>query len=167
MMKADQVRQCDWIEAFKWYRFLNAYLFTVWVAEFGKWDIKGVFEAGDEELEKKFDRYLNKLVLNVLMSLREDKGDGKPEDILVIVDMEGYTMSQLASAPSKFIARNTRQLLGHEMYSFLDAFFPLSVIAIRYITRKIVELFAIANRRLASGYIINGEFPTFFPLMLA
>ena len=72
-------------------------LFPVWVAEFGKWDLKKIFESGDAELEMKMDRYINKLIFNILSSIRDG---GSADEIVAIVDMEGYTLAQLTSAPS-------------------------------------------------------------------
>ena len=66
--------------------------------------MKKIFEAGDEELEKKLDRYINKLIFNILSSLRED--EGSPGEIVGIVDMEGYSLAQLASTRSKKILSN-------------------------------------------------------------
>ena len=87
-------------------------------------------ESGDESV-KIVDRYIDQLVGNVLDSLKlmsPPGEDDSPAEIVVIVDMDGYNLAQLASVAS-----------------------------IRYLIRKVSELEPVARRRLGSAYVINSK----------
>ena len=77
--------------------------FQVWITEFGKWDLKKVFEGG-EEILKEFDHYVDQLIVNVLESLQLEShknNEDAPGEVVAVIDMDGYNLAQLASVPSK------------------------------------------------------------------
>ncbi|CAG7821018.1 unnamed protein product, partial [Allacma fusca] len=71
----------------------------VWVLEAGKLDFRRVVEPGEESLATA-KRYLFQAIFNIIRSFLEaDSGDKEVRKALVILDMEGFSLKQVNSAP--------------------------------------------------------------------
>ena len=76
---------------------------SVWVVEFGKWDVRKIVEGGGQ-MAKDFDRYCNQAVWRVINSTTlRSTPDYPVSEYTGIVDFDGYSLQQLSSTSSKWI----------------------------------------------------------------
>ena len=75
--------------------------FTVWVMEFGKWDIMEAIEQG-EDYKAMFQKYVNQFIYRIIKSIGDKATEEDPVSHLVIIyDMDGFSFNQLASPNGK------------------------------------------------------------------
>ena len=80
---------------------------TVWIVEFGKWDIKRILDKGGKTQEE-FYKYVDQWTYTILNSLGLKATPEEPvKECIVIFDMEGYSLEQLNSSKGKKTAYST------------------------------------------------------------
>ena len=78
---------------------------SVWVLEFGKWDIRKAVEQG-EDYEAMLHKYIDQFICRIIKSIGDKAtADGPVTQLVVIYDMEGLSSYQLASPRGKSYLR--------------------------------------------------------------
>lgn len=87
----------NWVEICKHMKIL----LSVWVAEMGKWDTRKSAEGGPER-ERDFKKYIIQFLKRCEESVKiKSTAENPVTDFSIIVDMDGYSARQTASAKGK------------------------------------------------------------------
>ncbi|CAG7829652.1 unnamed protein product [Allacma fusca] len=83
----------------------------IWVMEFGKWDVRGVVEKGGQDL-KDLEKYMDQWVYRMMESMKiKSSPDNLVDEVIIIFDMDNYTLLQLNSIPTvAFLLKKIQQL---------------------------------------------------------
>lgn len=79
----------------------DLFLVSVWVVEFGRWDMKDVILKG-EESEKELQKYIDWAIYKMIKSIGDKSTPENPvKEATLIFDMEGYNFEQLNTTEGK------------------------------------------------------------------
>ena len=107
----------------------------VWVLEFGKYDIRG-HVTGDEDRAKAFDKYADQVIWNILQSADNVTDPENPTDVILILDMDGYSLEQLGSTHAvAFVLKFLKLVLG--VFSYVDSVY---VINANFVANNLIQL---------------------------
>ena len=83
---------------------------AVWVAEWGRFDLRKIAEGG-EEMRKSFRKYVQKAERIIAQSIEVPENELK--EMNVILDFDGFSVNQLLSVPSKSTFSSTLIIEKH------------------------------------------------------
>ena len=107
----------------------------VWVMEFGKYDIRGHVTGGEEQA-KRLDKYSDQLIWNILQSADNTTDPENPTDVVIIMDMDGYSLQQLGSTQAvSFVLKFLKQALA--VFNYIDAVY---VINANFVANNLIQL---------------------------
>ena len=151
MTKIDQVRLANFMCELHKYLHTWTYLsVTVWIVEFGKWDVRKIVEGGGQ-MAKDFDRYCNQAIWRLINSTTlRSTPDYPVSEYTGIVDFDGYSLQQLSSTSSKY-THCEKKPENVQIFTWNFIWIP----AISFILHKARQLREVM-KILEGGYCING-----------
>ncbi|CAG7818201.1 unnamed protein product, partial [Allacma fusca] len=89
----------------------------LWILEFGKWNVRSIAESDKGTLDL-FNIYIDQVVYNAFQSISHNLTVETSSEVIAIVDMEGWSTSQVSRANVAYLAKVFNYLVP-TLYKYL------------------------------------------------